>query len=1046
MTNSRYLVFLFLSIIISLNGFSQRKKNKNNESTHVTNVNEAAFDQSNFRMIGPFRGGRVTAVTGIADNPNTYFMGSTGGGVWKTTDAGLNWKNISDGYFSSASIGAVEVAPSDPNVVYVGTGSGCPRGNISIGDGFYRSLDGGETWSKSGLDKIGAVGRIAVHPKDHSVIFVAALGNPFGKNSERGVYRSKDGGDSWEKVLYLNDSTGAVDISMDVNNPRILYAAMWRVERKPWTLVDGSSESGVYRSRDGGDSWERVKNGLPEGIGGRAGVAVSPANPDNIWVIQEFKDETKGGVYRSTDGGKSFKKVNRKHNLRQRAWYYNHIHADPNDENTVYVNNTGFYKSVDGGSNFERIRTPHGDNHGLWINPTNSKIMVQCNDGGANVSMNGGKSWSPQTNQPTSEMYRVTVDNQWPYRVYGAQQDNSTISIPSSSPGGLNPKQHWYSVAGGESGHIAVDPENPNVVYAGNYIGRIDRIDLSEWRSKNVVSYAQMHDGTAPRDIKYRFQWNAPIRISPHDHNVVYHCSQYVHRSNDGGQSWEVISEDLTTNKDEYHDIPGGPVQHDHTGVELYTTIFSFEESPYEKGVLWAGTDDGRVHISRDNGDSWQEITPTNMPPEGTVNSIDISNHANGRAHMTVYRYRDNDFNPYIFQTNDYGTSWKLITNGSNGIPSDHFTRVAREDHKVKGLIYAGTEFGMYVSFNDGSSWQKMQLNLPVTPVTDMLIKENQLVVATQGRSFWVLDDLNPIQEAQAALVENAYFYTIPDAYRTQRRGFGGANSPESRFFGATFNFYLKEKPDSIRLEIMDSEDNLIRVFSKQADKEKNEVSLKAQEGHNIVKWNLRGVPPKINPGSYFSLSDTGGPYLPPGTYKAKLNVDGVEVEKTFAIKMDPNWNLKDADLVEQYDFTLKCLGMLTEIHIYIKNIREIRTQVNAIKERMGEDISDELSLSMNEINDNIDNLEKSLIQVKNESGQDPINYPPMLDDQIAYLYSTSNYQNGKPTEGVYDRYDDLRQELDQKKEEYNSIVDVQLKEIEEKMKENNIPHVIVEE
>ncbi|MDH3650972.1 MAG: glycosyl hydrolase, partial [Saprospiraceae bacterium] len=651
-----------------------------------------------YRSIGPSRGGRVTTVCGIKDRIHQFYMGTTGGGVWLTEDAGTSWNNISDKHFRVGSIGSIAVAPSDPNLVYVGTGSACPRGNISMGNGVYKSTDGGSSWEHVGLDDAGMIGQIEVHPKNPDLVYAAVLGNPFGPNEMRGVFKSKDGGMTWEKTFFISENTGAVDLAMDLSNPNIVYAAMWTVERKPWTVIDGSEEGGIWKTKDGGEHWTRIKGGLPEGIVGRGGIAISPANPDRIWVIQEAKDEKKGGLYRSDDSGKTWSRINRDHNLRQRAWYYNHVTAHPTDENTLFIMNVRFHKSIDGGKNFETIRTPHGDNHALWINPDHPEIMVEGNDGGACVTLNGGKTWSTQYNQPTAEFYRVTVDDQFPYRVYGAQQDNSTISVPSRNEDALDPIANWQSVGGGESGHIAVDPRDPNHVYAGTYIGQIDRTEKDKGLRHDIMSYPQMHDGTPPRNIKYRFQWNAPIRISPHNPDIVYHCSQFVHKSTDQGNTWETISPDLTTNNDAHQDIPGGPVQHDHTGVELYGTIFAFEESPHAPGELWAGSDDGLLYISKDHGTNWKDITPKILPPEGTINCIELSPHAAGRALLAVYKYRDNDRRPFIFLTNNYGQDWKLLTPGTNGITNNHFTRVVREDPIRKGLIYVGTELGMFVS------------------------------------------------------------------------------------------------------------------------------------------------------------------------------------------------------------------------------------------------------------------------------------------------------------------------------------------------------------
>ncbi|MBM3791529.1 MAG: glycosyl hydrolase, partial [Acidobacteria bacterium] len=757
----------------------------------------ALYGAMKYRLIGPHRGGRVTAVAGVPDEPHTYYMGATGGGVWKTTDGGAAWHNISDAFFKVGSIGAIAAAESDPNVVYVGTGSACPRGNVSIGDGVWKSTDAGKTWKHVGLPKAGQIARIAVHPADPDRVYAAVLGNVFGPGPDRGVYRSRDGGQNWERVLFASDTTGAVDLVMNPGNPRILYACMWRAERKPWTLIDGSDDGGVFKSADGGDTWERLKGGLPEGLVGRSGVAVSPANPERVWVIIESGKEEEGGLYRSEDAGKTWTKISGEHKLRGRAWYYNHVFAGPQDENTVYVLNAPFYKSIDGGKTFEQVRVPHGDNHALWINPRDPRIMINGNDGGANVSYNGGRTWSTQLNQPTAEFYRVTVDSRFPYRVYGAQQDNTTISVPSRPPGGITPQEHWYDVGGGESGHIAVDPRNPDVIYAGNYIGQITRLDRAAGHMRQVNAYPELHDGLAPRDIRYRFQWNAPIRISPHDPKVLYHASQFVHKSTDEGQTWQVISPDLTTDNDRYQDIPGGPIQHDHTGVELFTTIFAFEESPHQAGFLWAGSDDGLVHLTRNGGKDWNNITPGNMPKDATVNMIELSAHGPGRAFLAVYNYRLNDFRPYIYRTDDFGSSWELLTDGRNGIPEDHFVRVVREDPDRKGLLYAGTEFGMFVSFDDGRHWQPFQLNLPVTPITDLAVHRQDLVVATQGRSFWILDDLTPLHQiSDAVAAAQAHLYAPRKAYRMQEGGFREPDAPERPPRGVLIYFFLAEKPE----------------------------------------------------------------------------------------------------------------------------------------------------------------------------------------------------------------------------------------------------------
>ncbi len=1007
------------------------------------------YQALDYRLIGPYRGGRVTAVAGIADQPYTFYMGATGGGVWKTEDAGQTWGNVSDGYVKAGSIGAVAVAPSDPNVVYVGTGSAAPRGNISPGVGLYKSTDAGATWKAVGLEKAGQIGKVVIHPKDPDRVYVAALGNIFGPNPERGVFRSTDGGETWQHVLAISDSTGAVDLAMDPNNPRILYAGMWRAERKPWTLIDGGTEGGVYKSTDAGETWTRLKGGLPGGLLGKVGVAVSPANSNRVWVLQATAEEKDGGLYRSDDGGKSFRRINREHNLRQRAWYYTYVIADPQDENTVYVLNTGMYKSIDGGKTFERIRVPHGDNHGLWVNPHNTDVMINSNDGGANVSFNGGRTWSSQFNQPTSELYRVTVDNQFPYRVYGAQQDNSTISVPSSSPGGITPQQHWYAVGGGESGHIAVDPRNPDLIYAGNYIGQISRLDRQRGHQRNVTAYPQMHDGAAPRDIRYRFQWNAPIRLSPHNPDVLYHTSQFVHRSTDGGQSWETISPDLTTDNDAYHDIPGGPIQHDHTGVELYTTIFAFEESPHTPGELWAGTDDGRVHISRDNGGTWTEITPRQMPAEGTVNTIDLSKHTPGRAFLAVYKYREADFRPYLFRTDDYGQSWDLLTDGANGIPADHFTRVVREDPDRKGLLYAGTEFGLYVSFDDGAHWQSLQRDLPITPVTDLAVHEQDLVVATQGRSFWVLDDLTPLHQLTEEVAASAVHLFAPRAaYRTQMRGFRGGNAPEPRPNGALVYFYLAEKPDTaaaVRLEILDENQQTVRAFSTKPDEEKKEGKLAVKAGLNRFVWDLNYPAPNLVEGAVMSLAYTGGPKAATGAYHARLTAAGQTQTQPFEIKKDPRWPYTDDDLQAQFDLTMDVLGKLNETHDAIRTIRSVREQTKALAARaVKAGHAEAIKTASKEIGEKLTALEEKLIQTKSESSQDPINFPSMIDDQFAYLYTVVNAQDARPTAGSYQRFDDLKAELQPHLDALESILKTEVATFNALLSQEGVPHIVL--
>jgi photosystem II stability/assembly factor-like uncharacterized protein len=998
-------------------------KEKENDPNVI--VNPDLFKQLKYRFIGPTRGGRVTAVTGIPDEPFTFYMGTTGGGVWKTTDGGVTWDNVSDGFFKVGSIGSVEVSFSDLNVVYVGTGSASPRGNISTGNGVYKSTDAGKTWELVGLENWAQIGKLQIHPQDPDCVYAAVLGNIFGANPERGVYRTTDGGKSWENILFVDEATGSIDLVMDPNNPRILYAGFWQAERKPWTLIDGGDKGGVWKTTDAGDTWKRLEGGLPDGIVGRVGIAVSPVNSERVWVIQESVDEKKGGIYLSEDAGKTWKRINRDHRFRQRAWYYSRIFAHPANEHTVYVLNTGFYRSLNDGKDFERIRTPHGDNHCLWINPEYPDIIVQSNDGGANVSFNGGKTWSTQMNQPTAEIYRVAVDNEFPYRLYGDQQDNSTISISSQG----RPDQDFYSVGGGESGHIAVDPRNPDIIYAGNYIGIITRLDRKKGHEKRIDAYLELDDGIAMRDLTYRFQWNFPIRISPHDPGVLYITSNYVHRSQDEGWSWEVISPDLTQNIDRYLDRPGGPVQHDVTGVETYCTIFAFEESPIEPGVLWTGSDDGLVHVSRDNGKNWMNVTPENMPKEGTVNMFDISSHQPGRVFMAVFKYRDNDFSPFIFRTNDYGQSWELLTDGKNGIPEEHFVRAVREDPDRKGLLYAGTEFGMFISFDDGKHWQSFQLNLPITPITDMLVYRKDLVLSTQGRAFWILDDIGLLHQVrQTDLNKDIILYTPENPYRTQVRG---------TFNELSVYAYLKEKPEKASLEILDAEDTVIRTLKE----------LKPDKGLNHFSWDLTHEPPEKIKEAVISLSYIGGPTAVPGKYKVRFKADEFMDTKEFEVVKDPRWtDITIADLQEQFDLQTRVGQAFTKSHEMIKYVRSILEQVDDISKRaVKAGYSEDVKTAAEELTKKFKILEESLIQTKNESGQDAINYQVKLDNHLAYLYSFVHEQDSKPNKSITDRFAELKAQLFRAEKDFKTVVDTDLKSFTTLLNENNIPRIIIE-
>ncbi len=974
-----------------------------------TSVDPAAFEALRYRLIGPHRAGRVTAVAGVRTQPFTFYMGSTGGGVWKTEDAGQRWRNVSDGYFAAGSMGALAVADANPRVIYAGTGSSAIRGNVSAGDGMYKSTDAGETWRHVGLEDAGQIGEIVVHPDDPDLVYAAVLGHAFGPNDTRGVYRSQDGGDTWENVLFISENTGAVKLSMTPGRPAELYAAMWTARRGPWSLVSGSDESGIFKTVDGGDTWTELGGGLPEGVVGKADVTVSGGNPERVWVLIEHAD---GGVYRSDDAGASWRYLNDDQGLRARPWYYTHIHADPVDPNVVYVSSEDFWKSSDGGETFELVEVPHGDTHDLWINPDDNRMMIEANDGGANVSLNGGESWSTVMNQPTAEFYRVTVDNQFPYRVYGGQQDNSTLSLPSRTNTGAITIQHWYSVGGGESGHIAVDPRNPDIIYAGSYGGTLTRRDRAAQQTRNISIYPELAGGQAARDLRYRLQWNFPVRISPHDPDVVYVTSQHVHRSRDGGQSWEVISPDLTHDDPLVQDYSGGPVSRDNTGVEVFGTVFAFEESPHQPGLFWAGSDDGRVHVSRDGGATWTDITPPDLERFTTVNMIDLSAHDPGRAHVAAHRYRLDDFTPMIWRTDDYGQSWERIADGTRGIPSDHFTRVAREDPDRRGLLYAGTEFGMYVSFDDGERWQPFQLNLPITPVTDLAVHQQDLVVATQGRSFWILDDLTPLHQLHADVLAAAVHLFAPRAaYRwlEEGRGRGGnTNTFRDDYGGAAVDwervgedapmglqvFYtLTSPPGDIRLEFLETDGSPIRAFTG--------TDVPAELGMNRFAWDLRYPDAEID-GELFR-GTSSGPKAVPGEYTVRLVVDGQSQSRTFRILKDPRIPATQADLVAQFDMLLEIRDAIEDAYGAIGEIRNVNAELAS-----GGDtgLSDQQLEALSEI-------EQALIQDRIEYREDVWNFPSKLRHQIAYLASVVASTDAGPTDAAVERGGELRAELD---------------------------------
>lgn len=1012
-----------------------------------------AFKDLRYRMVGPYRGGRSTAATGFLGDQDRWLMGTTGGGVWESTDNGASWTNISDGWFGG-SIGAVAVAPSDPNVIYVGQGSMDIRGNTSTGRGAWKSTDGGRSWTFIGLPETGQIGRIEVHPKDHDLVYVAALGHPFGKNPERGVFRSSDGGATWEHVLALNDSTGASDLTMDPTNPRILYAGAWRGERKPWALISGAEEGGVYKTTDGGDSWTKLGGGLPEGLVGKVGVSASPADPGRVWAIVEAEPD--GGVYRSDDAGDTWTRTNSENKLRQRAWYYTHVQADPADPNTVYALNTGMYRSVDGGTTFEAIAVPHGDVHDLWIHPSDPARMVVANDGGAQVTVNNGETWSTYFNQPTAELYDVMVDNGFPYRLYGAQQDNTTISVPAwSDVNTLYPKQHWQNVGGCETGPVVLDPDRPHVVYAGCYGGVMDRYDFSTGQRRNIMLYPQLQLGMAAKDLRHRFQWVSPMLVSAHDHRTLYHGSQYVNRSRDEGATWETISRDLTTNTPEHQEQAGGPINADVTGVEIFNVVFSLAESASDADELWAGSDDGRVHLTRDGGSTWLDITPDAMPPLGTVDEIELSRHAPGRAYLAVQRYRLDDFSPYVFRTDDYGESWTLAV---DGLPDDHPVRTVREDPEREGLLFAGTEFGVFVSFDGGGSWQSFQRNLPVTPITGMRVAHDDLIVSTQGRSFWILDDFSPLREIEQAVADGTYLFTPRDAHRLTNVGAAGLSelNPEPRPAGVQMHYYLANEPEGeVRLEVVDAQGAIARAFSSDsAIAEAEDIERIGKEaGLNRIAWTFTYPGPELPEGAV-QWGYTGGVVAPPGRYVARLTVGESMAERAFELLPDPRVPDISADSYEeQFRVAIQARDSVNSITAAIEALAGVREQVESVMERArAAEVDGELEALADTLQEKSTSVTEELMQTKNQSPQDPIRFEPRLDNQWLELYGrvtgTDGYisggADGAPQEGTMERLQVLLEEWEAARARYLDLLANELARFNEAVERLGLPAVVL--
>lgn len=1039
---------------------------------------EKYYGALTWRSIGPHRGGRSVAVAGHPQDLMTFYFGSAGGGIWKSTNGGMTWANVSDGYVKSSSVGALAVAPSDPNVLYAGMGEACIRGNVSYGDGVYRSTDGGASWQHVGLTDTRHIARVRVHPTNPDWVYVAALGHAFGPNRERGIFRSRNGGKTWEHVLERGDSAGAADLAMDPSNPRILFASLWESRRSPSNLTSGGEHSGLFRSTDGGDSWTEVSSrpGFPQGPLGRIGVATSATRPGRVWAMVEAKD---GGVYRSEDYGETWTRTNEENGLRARAWYYSHIFSDPTDSDTVYVLNMGFYKSVDGGATFHLVGTPHGDHHDLWIDPSWPDRMIHGADGGAAVSFDGGQSWSTIYNQPTGEFYHVTTDSRFPYRVYGAQQDNTTLSVPSSNLHGALSQREWYDVGGAESGYIAVRPDNPDIVFAGSSGGgeggRITRYNHRTGQQRDVSPWPERTAGMAANEYRYRFQWTSPIVLSPHDPRILYVAGNHVFRSRDEGVQWEKISPDLSRNDPDKLGPSGGPITRDHTGVEVYCTVFSLAESPVEPGLLWAGTDDGLIHISRDHGTSWANVTPTALPEWSLVSLIEPSHYDAGTAYVAATRYKHDDGRPFLLKTRDYGNHWDLI---SDGIPEGHFTRVIREDPKRRGLLYAGTERGVYVSWNEGGAWHTLNLNLPLVPIHDMVVHGDDLVLATHGRAFWVLDDLNPLRQIPLTDAAGAQLYQ-PGAVVRLPAGGGfflakeqslerpvpvmewptGASfyvkartepdqsavlmdAGQNRTRGVFLHYYLPSEAQHLTLTIQDREGQELRKWVSD-DQKKGEPKLHTAAGAHRFVWNL-SLPPaeKLEHGPGELGDETLAPLVVPGTYQARLTIEGAPpLDTAVTVIPDPRSEASIEDLNAQLHFLTAVRDEVSAIHRAVNRLRRQREDVErwntaAKAEERWSALGDRLQ----KVSAALGTVEQDLIQVEHKTPLHDLQYSAKLSGQLAYLFYVASSADARPTASTEEAFSILRDAAHQCLDRYQQIVERDLPALVQAIRDEGLP------
>jgi photosystem II stability/assembly factor-like uncharacterized protein len=1021
--------FLFLGTSLKLNAQS---------------FNESQYDALQYRLLGPFRGGRSAAVTGVQNQPNLFYFGSTGGGIWKTLDGGRTWQNISDGFFGG-SIGAISVSKNDPNVLYAGGGEKTVRGNVSSGYGIWKSEDAGKTWKASGLKNSRHIPRIAIDPTNHDIVYAGVLGNIYKPTEDRGVYKSIDGGKTWKRTLFSNDQSGVVDLLIDPTNPRVLYASTWRVQRTPYSLSSGGEGSALWKSTDRGETWTEISinKGFPEGTLGIIGVTVSPLNNQRVWAMVENKDN--GGLYRSDDGGETWTQVNSERKLRQRAWYYTRVYADTKDVDVVYVLNVRYHKSTDGGKTFDTYNAPHGDHHDLWIAPENPNRMIIGDDGGAQVTYDGGETWSTYHNQPTSQFYRVTTDNHFPYRIYAAQQDNSTIRIPHRTDGWSITEDDWESTAGGESAHIAVDPEDNDIVYGGSYDGFLTRVNHKKGTVRAINVWPDNPMGHGAEGMKYRFQWNFPIFFSKHNPNRLYTFSQHVHVTENEGQSWDIISPDLTRNDPEKLKSSGGPITQDNTSVEYYCTIFAAQESPLKEGLIWVGSDDGLIHVTQNGGQSWDNVTPKGMPEWMMINSIEPSAFDAGTCYVAGTKYKSGDFSPYLYKTTDYGKTWTKIT---NGIPAEHFTRVLREDPKQKGLLYAGTETGMYISFNDGKNWQPFQLNLPIVPITDLAIKDNNLIVATQGRSLWIIDDLTVLHQLYNIDNSNNNLFKPKDSYRMDGGGRSGSNTSGTNHPSGVITYFnlteFDESKDEVVLLYFDEKGDTIKTFS---TKNKKKDKLNVKKGMNQFVWDMTYDGAEELDGMILWWASLDGPQAIPGSYSVSLKVNDVTLNQPFTIIADPRAESSLADMKKQFDFITDVNKTIDNAHKSIKKIRAINSQLSAFEGQYkdNEDVK-ELLEKAKTLKEQFTSIEEALYQTQNRSGQDPLNFPIRLTNKLGHLNALVSMGDFAPTDQDIVVKNELTAQINTQLEAFNNLISNEIKAFNNAFNSKNLNYLFVED